>query len=302
MKIGIDIGGSHICIGVIDQNKIIDTVYTHINIDEIGDIEKFIYNNCVYGINKLLLRIHTTIDQIEKIGIAFPGKVKDNIVYNLPNLGIKQFNISKELRKIFNTNIIIQNDANCAAYAEKILGSMKEYSDFIFLCIGTGIGGAVINDNRLLTAKRSTGFEFGHMIIHQNGRSCNCGNKGCFERYASMKKFKKDVKEYLNVDPNLEGEKLFEITYNAYKNNEITKLVEDYIEELAFGISNLINIFEPEAICIGGGFVYYKDILLERLIEKLKQKDYIMDKDEEIPEIKLAKLGNEAGVIGSVLI
>lgn len=300
MKIGIDIGGSHICIGIIEENDIIETRYTDIKNEK--NKKLFIYEYCKNIINELLSKRQINSKYIEKIGISCPGIVKDNIAYDLPNLGIDKLDIAKELKKSFNTEVFVNNDANCAAYAEKVVGGMKQYSDFIFLCLGTGIGGAVINGGKLIIPKRSSGFEFGHIITHMNGEKCNCGNKGCFERYASMRKFKENVKKYLNIDNELEGEELSKKIYEAYTKGKITHIVDEYINELIFGISNLINIFDPEAICIGGGFVYYKDILLEELIKKLNEKTYIKSKTESIPKIKLAKLGNEAGVIGSVLI
>ena len=134
MKIGIDIGGSHICIGIIEENNILETRYT--NITEEKDKELFIYEYCKNAINELLSKRQMNYANIEKIGISCPGIVKDdNIVYDLPNLGLDKLDIARELKKSFNTNIFVNNDANCAAYAEKVLGGMKDYSDFIFLCL-----------------------------------------------------------------------------------------------------------------------------------------------------------------------
>lgn len=240
-------------------------------------------------------------ETIELIGIATPGNAKNGIIYEIVNLGIKEFNITKELKQYYNIPIIVRNDAKCAALAEKEYGSLKKYEDAVFLCLGTGIGAGVFLDNKLLIPKRNMGFEIGHMIIEKDGKHCNCGKAGCFETYCSMKRFKQNIKEILKLEPELEGKELLKIIEANKENFDVEKKINEYIQNLIIGLSNITDIFEPQAIAIGGGFVHYKNILYSKLLEEYYNKKYVFNK-ENMPEIKLASLGNDAGIIGSVIV
>lgn len=129
-------------------------------------------------------------------------------------------------------------------------------------------------------------LKFGHMIIKKDGEKCTCGNNGCFERYASMKTLKENIKLKMNLEESIEGEKLYKIVNDNKASLE--DVIDEFIENLSIGIVNIINIFEPEAICIGGSFVHYKDLLLDRLIKKLDEN--IRPFNKEIPEIFIAKM------------
>ena len=136
------------------------------------------------------------------------------------------------------------------------------------------------------------------MIIEKNGLQCNCGNKGCFEKYGSMKAFKDNLRKALGVDEKTRGQDLIEIIRKDGENKKIKNIIEEYIDNLSIGISNIVNIFEPEVIGIGGSFVFYSDILLEKLKQNIIDKDYLFNPREEI-NIVTAILGNDAGIIGS---
>ena len=238
------------------------------------------------------------------MGIAIPGTVTKNMVVKSVNLGLKNYNIVEELNKKINIQIKIKNDAKAAALAENKYGCLKNYNRSLFLTLGTGIGGAVIINNKLLNTGELPGLEIGHMVIDKNGIKCNCGRKGCFERYASMKAFKNNLRESLGYSQNVSGKELLSIINNTNKNDEnykkIEKVKREYIENLALGIANLVNIFEPEAIGIGGSFVYFSEVLLEDLKKEILEKDLLFNKRKEI-NIKTAVLGNEAGLIGAIL-
>lgn len=146
---------------------------------------------------------------------------------------------------------------------------------------------------------KESGSEYGHMIINKNGLECKCGNKGCFEKYASMRAFKEGIIKLLNLDKNITSENILKIINEkiSANNEEINNYIDEYIDNLLIGLTNIINIIEPEAICIGGSFVYYEKILYTRLIEKINLGKY----KSSIPEIVLAKLGNDAGIIGALM-
>jgi len=226
------------------------------------------------------------------------------------NLKLYEFEIKKELieglklnfgEKANDINIVLKNDAKIAATAEKKYGVLKEYRDGIFLTIGTGIGGACYINNKLIEPKRYSGFEYGHMIIEFGGKKCSCGAKGCFERYASITALKESFRKEFNFDKTHEitGKELCEFIEFGMKNDiiswKIEEILDNYTKNLALGISNLINIFEPEIVVLGGSIVYYEELLLQKIKENL----FVFNREGELPELKMAVLGNDAGVIGN---
>lgn len=300
MKIGIDIGGSHIAIGVVDSTgRIIERMEKRLKSAEKKIIEKSIEEYITDNVEKLIQKY-----KISNVGIAIPGTVDENTVVKSVNLGLKNYEIVKKLEEKIQLTIKIRNDAKCAALAENIYGCLKLYNRSVFLTLGTGIGGAVMIDHKLLDTGSLPGCEIGHMSIEKDGVLCGCGRKGCFERYASMKALKDKLRKALGYDEKVSGKELFEIIRSNNPANKdydiIEKIVKEYIGDLSVGIANLINLFEPEAIGIGGSFVYFEEVLLDRLKEELLSKKLLFNPRKEIV-IKTAVLGNDAGIIGATL-
>lgn len=324
MKIGIDLGGSHIAIGVVDnKGKIIEKFEKRLKGIEKKKIKDTVTQYIIENV-QLLRKKH----KITSIGIAIPGSINGGVIVKSVNLGIKNFKIVEELKKEIDLPIQIRNDAKCAAIAENTYGSLKNYNRSIFLTLGTGIGGAVIIDNKLLDCGEFAGCEFGHMIIEKNGKQCSCGKQGCFEKYASMKALKTNLREVLGVGEEVSGKELFDIIRNNYifgteekcikkhsevdsksfdgknikavKSEEIERVVKEFIENLSIGIANLINIFEPEAIGIGGSFVYFEEVLLDRLKKELLKENVLFNKRNDII-VKTAIFRNDAGIIGATI-
>lgn len=300
MKIGIDIGGSHIAVGVITYNGTIickseKDLPSSLKTDEYGE---FIIKTIIELIEDVLEKAEKDITKISLIGIAVPGMVSETSIIKAENLHIKNLEITKEINKYFNVPVKLKNDAKCAALAEKEYGSLKKAKDAVFLSLGTGIGGAVFLNDELLVPKKYEGFEIGHMVIQKNGIKCNCGRSGCFEKYASMRALKEKLAEKLKLE-NITGEELKKILEDT-KNEEVNNIIDEYIDNLCIGIANLTNIFEPEIISIGGSFAFYEKVLLKKLEERLK-KEKLFNK-ENMPKLVVAKLKNDAGMIGAVLI
>lgn len=300
MKIGIDLGGSHIAIGVVDnKGKILEKVEKRITKAEKNTIKKVIEDYIIEKTANFLQQYNIT-----EIGIAIPGTVKNETVVKSVNLGLKNYEIVKKLQGKIQLPIKIRNDAKCAALAENTYGALKSYNRSIFLTLGTGIGGAVIIHNELLDTGELPGCEFGHMLIEKNGNLCKCGKRGCWETYASMKAFKDNLREILDLDERTSGKELLDMLRKMDKNNpkyiQTNRLIEQYIEYLSIGISNLINIFEPEAIGIGGSFVFYEEIFLEKLKTKLLKDNLLFNERKEII-VQTAILDNDAGMIGAIL-
>ncbi len=302
MKIGVDIGGSHIGMGLIDDEKnIIERFERDFSEDEKTDvlpvIENFIIEKVKYIKNK-----YENIDGniIESIGIAVPGTVKDGFIVKTVNLGVNNYDISNNLSKKINLPIFLRNDGKCACIAEyhNMIknGEIQKDEIVLFMNIGTGIGGGVIYDGNLLKGNYFDGFEFGHMVIKDNGVPCKCGRRGCFEKYGSILEYKNRVKQRLGIPNNINGNMLREIMDS--RKDEIEDLRKQYISDLCIGFANLINIFEPDTIVLGGGFTHFSYMFLDDIEYELVSSELLFNRRKNI-NIKIAELGNDAGIIGS---
>lgn len=291
---GLDLGGTNISAGIVDKNHNIifkDSVKTGVSKKPDDILKKII--DLYYSILK---KSNINEALIENIGIGVPGKINyDNfIIEHCPNLFIKNWNIISPLKNKLNKPIYVDNDANCALLAEQFFIKDKENLIIAMITIGTGIGSAIMFHNELLN-----NCEFGHMIINKNGRACNCGQHGCFETYASITGLKNTTKEFLKNNPNslisdlinhdinnLSGKTIFK----ALKLNDLTakKILDIYIKDLSYGISNIINIFNPNILIIGGGISREKEHLINPIKKNFKNT-----------KITPAKFFNDAGIIGA---
>ena len=292
MKIGVDVGGSHISVGVVsDDGKILSKKEKDIKIAG-EDKETQIKDVIVYLINDALRQINIPIFLVEKIGIGIPGEVKENKVNKCTKFEIYDWDLARELEEFYKIKVNLSNDGYLAALAEKKYGILKEEENAVFLCIGTGIGSAIINKDIIIPS------EIGHTIIKEAGNICNCGRQGCYETYASMKVFKENIIRILELKEDISSQELENILMKEINNEKVNEYIEEYIEYLETGISNIINTIHPNTICIGGGFVYYEEILFKKLLEKISISTYKFNK----PKIVIAKLGNNAGIIGATVI
>lgn len=251
MNIGIDLGGSHIGVGIVNnEGNIISKKDTDIYIEKIEDIQEFIIQTIISSIKLLLEENQITLKNIELIGIGTPGEPQNGVIKRIVNLGISDFNIVQRLKNGLQfDNIIIRNDGKCAGIAEKLYGSMKIYEDSVFLCLGTGIGGAVFLNNKLLKPKKRSGFEFGHMVIEKDGNLCKCGNRGCFETYCSMKILKEKLNKEIGLN-NMKSRDLLKYVKENIENPKIKEIIKQYIDDLIIGLSNITNLLEPECITL----------------------------------------------------
>lgn len=299
MKIGIDLGGSHIGIGLIEGYELKATVDKFFVTEDRKDMENAILRNIDELINKLLIENNIDIKHIEKIGVASPGTVTNGKITSW-NLGIKDFDLKSRLEEKYNLFVKIRNDGKCAALVEKAYGAMKNYDDCLFVNIGTGIGGAVFLGGKLLEPKKHSGFEFGHMTLVKDGIKCTCGKKGCFERYCSIKALKTKITNTLGIDgTDISGQYLREEIMVKY-HDEVQDDINEFIDYLKIGICNLIDIFEPEVICFGGSFSYYEGHpVLNKLIEEINKPNTTFNKEKQ--NIVTAYFKNDAGIIGATI-
>ena len=300
MRVGVDIGGSHVGIGLVDSNgDVVEVQERYLKERNIESIEQYILNEIISILKKWRYEDNY---EFSEVGIGAPGIIRDNEIVKSINLGMYNLKIGDKIKEIFpDLNIKVMNDAKCAALAEKKWGSLQKYDDCMFLCLGTGIGGATFYDGKLINPKRCAGFEVGHMIIVKDGLPCKCGSNGCFEQYASMRLFKGLIKERLNIDESIDGGELRDIIRNNIDSDVVKNTIDEFVSNICTGLTNLVNLLEPQAICFGGGFVKYEDILFDKLKDKFRNSNDMFYK-ENIPELVMASFGNDAGIIGSTLL
>jgi glucokinase len=269
--------------------------------DEKGTIHDFTEYETEYQkggpfIVEQLIKKVATYHDIDAIGISTAGQVNSiegSIIYaneNMPNYtGTKWKGI---LENTFQIPVKVENDVNAAALGEMYFGAANSFSDFLCLTYGTGIGGAIMMNSTIYKGFNGVAAEFGHIITHPEGEECNCGQKGCYERYASTTAFVKKVKKIDDLCNN--GRDIFEKM--KQRSVELEKVLNDWVYEIALGLASLIHIFNPPAIIIGGGIMEQ-----ERLVPMISDKvrGYIMDSFSEVEIIK-ASLGNKAGLLGAV--
>ena len=300
MKFGIDLGGSHIGIGLIEGVELKETVDVFFTEEDRKDIENSILKHIKELVDELLTKMSINIDEIISIGAACPGTVSDGKVTSW-NLGLRGFDLKTKLTEMYNKPVTVRNDGKCAALVEKKYGAMKDYDDCVFVNIGTGLGGAAFLGGKLLEPKKYSGFEFGHMTVVKDGIPCTCGKKGCLERYASIKSLKNRITKTLNLpSSDISGQYMREHLMVEY-HDKVQADIDDFLSYLRIGICNLIDIFEPEVICFGGSFSYYEGHpVLNKLIEDINRPDMTFN-DGEKPKVVTAKFKNDAGIIGATI-
>ena len=302
-SIGIDIGGTTIKYGLVDDNNkiVARRVLTTTWPQEIKPI--------VDEFNEFLKENNLTTKDIDKVVAGCPGIVNsDKGTTTCPALKWDDLPLRDILTKELKIKTEIHNDVNLATAAEVKFGSGKGYKNAVMLTLGTGVGAGIIINGEMYLGNQGMGAEIGHMVIELNGTKCNCGRKGCFQAYASALALKKQAikaleknKEsslYTAVGGDLEkinGEVIYK---ELLKGDALAvKIVDKYVEYLSEGILNICNILRPEVILLGGGISNWEDVLTDK-IKAYCQKENYGYKNAPIVEIKIATLKNDAGILG----
>lgn len=294
IRIGIDIGGTSTKIGLVDsQGELaatgkVETDYTKSPKELIGEIAA--------GVLLLLKEQNIQIGQCSGIGIGVPGTVdrKHGKVLYSNNLKWENINLAEEMRKHIPLPVSIANDADCAALGESAAGAGKGYDSLVMLTLGTGVGGGIVINGELFTGSLQGGTELGHTVIKENGRKCTCGRKGCLEAYASATAMRREANEIYGRP--LEPLEIFSAAQEGDENAK--RIVKQYIDDLGTGIVNIVNIFRPHLLLLGGGIAAQGEVLLQPIREKMK-KECFGGLHGEVAEVTIASLGNKAGMIGA---
>ncbi len=310
--IGIDLGGTNIVAGVVDENyNIISKASTKTNCprpaQEIAD------DMAAMAI-KAVEDAGLTMEQIEWVGVGTPGIANSatGVIEYSNNLGFENTPMAEYIRKHIDKPVFIENDANAAAYGEYVAGAAKGAKNAVCITLGTGVGGGIVIDGKIYSGSNFAGAEIGHTVISVDGPQCSCGRKGCFEVYSSATGLVRMTKEKMAECPD---SKMHDITaerggkvsartsFDAMRLGDAAakEVVDFYIKCLAAGITNTINIFQPDVLCVGGGVCNEGDPLLLPMKEIVAKEVYTRNSPKNT-EIVIAKLGNDAGLIGAAFL
>ncbi len=310
-KVGIDLGGTNIVAGVVDKKfNIIARAECKTAIPR---PESDVCDSMAKVAKEAIRKAKLKMEDIAQIGIGVPGAVnpETRIVETSPNLLFQNWEVSKMMEERLNKYVKIENDANAAAWGEFLAGSAKGCKNAVAITLGTGVGGGIIIDGKLYSGSNFAGAELGHMVIVKDGKECGCGRKGCWESYASATALINMTKEAIRNEKaefsymlkavdgdlnNVTGKTPFDAMLAGDTTGKA--VVDQYVSYLATGIVNVINIFQPDVLCVGGGVCKQGENLLAP-VRAIVEKERITKHNDKQTVICTATLGNDAGIIGA---
>ncbi len=309
--IGIDIGGTNIACGIVDEDcRIIASAKVKTNAprpyEEILEAIK-------ESVRAACAKAGISPSNAECIGIGCPGTCnrESGTVEYSNNLGFVNAPVGRDIEEAFGLKTYLDNDANAAAFGEFVAGAAKGSRNAVVITLGTGVGSGIIIDGKIYSGSNFAGGEIGHTVIVADGLPCTCGRNGCFEAYSSATGLIRMTSEAAALNPESLTARLIEqdgrvsarTAYKAMKQGDETgkAITERYVKYLACGIANTINIFQPDILCIGGGVCNEGDTLLLPLKKQVAEQIYSKNSAKNT-EIVICSLGNEAGIIGAAML
>jgi len=311
LYIGIDLGGTGIKAGVVDEKGAILIKDSRPTLPERG------YEAVIRDMAQLAIdvtgRIGHTMDDIKAIGIGLPG-VMDPRSGRVPfctNLAWHDVPIIEEMAKYTKVPVFVDNDATVAGLAESVAGVSAGCENSVFVTLGTGVGGGVVLGGKVFSGSHGVASEIGHMVTVDGGEPCTCGNRGCWERYASATALIREGRKLCAAKPDCALLKAVDgdadrigakhvIDLAKAGDPDCTALFDSYVHHLCVGIVNLINLYDPEVIVLGGGVSHAGPFLLDAVRAKLP--DMVFYKAMPYARIELARLTNDAGIIGAAML
>ena len=306
--IGIDVGGTNLKAGLVrEDGQILAVERTPLAFE---NPEQFARTLAQLG-QSVLRQAGVPASEVVSAGIGIPGAVAGGDILYTCNIPLRDVPLSRLFRQYLDVPVLLENDANCAAVGEWLCGAGRGTQQFIVVTLGTGVGGGLILNGKLYSGSGMVG-EVGHMVIQHGGAPCNCGRRGCWEAYASATGLIRMTREAMEAHPEsllhtvaaqsgcVEGRTAFDAAVQG--DETALALCRDYVSYLAAGVTNLINILQPEAVAIGGGVAAAPDGLLFTPLREIVERECYPRHTGQIPRIVRAELGNDAGIIGAALL
>lgn len=306
-RLGLDIGGTSIKIGIVNERH--EIICKCSEPTKVGETAECNVERMASRVNQLIEESEIPREEILFMGVGSPGAIdmRKGIVLFSNNFTWENVPLVDMLKERLSLPVLMANDAQCALIGELTAGAAQDCNNVVLLTLGTGVGGSVLADGRLLNYERGGGI-LGHMVIRKNGSACSCGRKGCLEAYASASALIRIAESRISEHPDsllagyagkqegLTGKAVFDA---AKENDPIAQdIIKDYIENLGEGIANIVTIFRPDKVLIGGGISEQKEALLGPLKGYVYENVFAKEK-LYLPQIECTALGNDAGMIGA---
>ncbi len=311
-RIGVDLGGTNIAVGVVTEDlKIIGRGKVKTKCPRPAEE---IFDDIAVAIDMAVKDAKISMDDVISVGVGTPGSVNKSNGYIefANNLDFNKVPAKEMLEARIGKTVYLDNDANCAALGEAIAGVGKGVGNFVAVTLGTGVGSGIIVNGKIVSGVNYAAGEMGHMVICVDGEQCNCGRRGCWEQYASATaliaqtkdamRHDHDSKMWQLVNDNIDavsGRTAFDAMRMGDKTGKA--VVDRYVYYLAAGVINIINALQPEIICIGGGVGHEGETILEPLRTHVKRERYSIYAANQT-KIMAAELGNDAGIFGAALL
>ena len=311
IRIGVDVGGTFIKAGVVDESF---TILHKVSVPTGGDggYEDMV-RKIAHAAELAAQEAGLAVKDCAAVGIGIPGLLnpKTGVVVLAPNLNWRDVPFLNTIQKLLPVPVRVGNDANCAVAGETLAGAAKGCENVVMLTLGTGVGGGIVTDGRLFVGGQGLGAELGHMVLQRDGEPCGCGMKGCIEAYCSVTSLVKQTLRAMEADPGsamhayakeagiVDGRTAFECSKKGDK--AAVTVVENYCRYLANAIGSLVTAFRPDVVLIGGGLSNQREYLMDKLNALLPQ--YVFASGIiGVPPVMRATLGNDAGTIGAAFL
>ncbi len=308
VRIGIDLGGTNIVAGVMDDHyQLLAKAKCKTNASRPA---REIVTDMARMAREAAEKAGVSMSEVAHVGVGSPGtcNAANGIVEYANNLGFDHVPIKAWLEEELHIPVSIENDANAAALGEALAGAARGARSCVCITLGTGVGGGIILDGKVYSGFNYAGAELGHMVIMVDGEDCTCGRQGCWEAYASATALVRQTRRAMEAHPdsamwkiagsldNVDGRTAFDGMRAG--DEAASQVVENYVHYVACGLINVINIFQPEVLCIGGGICKEGETLLKPIREYIFQERYSKFCEQQT-RLCVAELGNDAGVIGA---
>lgn len=311
--VGVDIGGTNLKAGLVDESGVL-LATQKMKVASIADDEGLAWTVASL-VQELARTVNIPVSDVASVGVGVPGtvEIRSGSINYTCNLPLRNVPLRKLFHRYLSIPLYIENDANCAALAEYLVGAGRDSKRFVTVTLGTGVGAGIVHNGKIYHGANGMAGEVGHMVIQRDGLPCPCGRRGCWEQYASATALKRLTAEALAAHPDSilaqvvaenEGRVSGQSAFIAARRGDPVgqKVCDEYVDYLACGVVNVVNIFQPDTLAIGGGVSNEaEEQLLLPVRQRVARESIPCGRDRRTRIVK-AELGNRAGLIGAALL
>ena len=311
--VGVDIGGTNLKAGLVDENGVL-LATQKMKVASIADDDGLAWTVASL-VQELAHTVNISVSDVASVGVGIPGtvEIRSGSINYTCNLPLRNVPLRKLFHRYLSIPLYIENDANCAALAEFLVGAGRDSKRFVTITLGTGVGAGIVHNGKIYHGANGMAGEVGHMVIQRGGLPCPCGRHGCWEQYASATALKRMTAAALAAHPHSilaqvvaenEGRVSGQSAFIAARRGDPVgqQVCDEYVDYLACGVVNVVNIFQPDTLAIGGGVSNEADEQLLHPLQRLVEQETIPCSSDKKTRIVKAQLGNQAGIIGAALL